>query len=46
MTTVFCVQVGDEFILGERSGKVRTLTNDRGECLRECGPSTPVQVRV
>ena len=36
--------MGDDFIAGESFGKVRTLTNDKGESVREAGPSTPIQI--
>jgi len=38
------LRLGDDFIAGEAFGKVRTLTNDRGEAVSEAGPGTPVQV--
>jgi translation initiation factor IF-2 len=36
---------GDHFVAGNYSGKVRTLTNERGEQVTEAGPSTPVEVQ-
>lgn len=38
------LRVGDFFIAGAASGKVRTLVNDKGERVQEAGPSTPIQV--
>ncbi|MBC7163755.1 MAG: translation initiation factor IF-2 [Roseovarius sp.] len=35
---------GDIFVVGEQYGKVRALVNDRGERIKEAGPSTPVEV--
>ncbi len=35
---------GDVFVVGEQWGKVRALVNDRGERVREAGPSVPVEV--
>src|SRR5256712_3377046 len=35
---------GDPFICGEYAGKVKSLMNDRGEPIKEAGPSTPVKV--
>ncbi|MEZ5750504.1 MAG: translation initiation factor IF-2 [Paracoccaceae bacterium] len=35
---------GDIFVVGEQSGKVRALINDRGERVDEAGPSVPVEV--
>jgi translation initiation factor IF-2 len=37
-------KVGDIFVSGSVWGRVRALVNDRGENLREVGPSTPVEV--
>ncbi len=35
---------GDVFVVGEQWGKVRALVNDKGERVREAGPSVPVEV--
>ncbi len=35
---------GDIFVVGAQSGKVRALINDKGEQVKEAGPSTPVEV--
>jgi len=35
---------GDVFVAGEQFGKVRALINDRGERVKEAGPSVPVEV--
>lgn len=35
---------GDAFVAGHVSGRVRALTNDRGETVKEAGPSSPVQI--
>ena len=35
---------GDIFVVGEQHGKVRALINDRGERVKEAGPSVPVEV--
>ncbi len=35
---------GDIFVVGEQYGKVRALVNDRGERVKEAGPSVPVEV--
>ena len=35
---------GDIIIAGTALGRVRTMTNDRGEKLEEAGPSTPVEI--
>ena len=38
------LRVGDVFVTGSESGRVRALINDRGEGIQEAGPSTPVEV--
>ena len=38
------VKVGDIFVTGSESGRVRALINDRGEQVQEAGPSEPVEV--
>ncbi|MBU2959381.1 translation initiation factor IF-2 [Citreicella sp. C3M06] len=35
---------GDIFVVGEQYGKVRALQNDKGERVKEAGPSVPVEV--
>ncbi len=35
---------GDSFVAGHVSGRVRAMTNDRGEILKTAGPSTPVEI--
>ena len=35
---------GDIFVVGEQFGKVRALINDRGDRVKEAGPSVPVEV--
>ena len=35
---------GDTFVVGEQSGKVRALINDKGQQIKEAGPSMPVEV--
>jgi len=37
-------KVGDIFVSGSVWGRVRALVNERGENLREAGPSTPVEI--
>ncbi len=39
------LKVGDYFVAGMYSGKVRSLTNDRGTKVKEAGPSIPVEVQ-
>ena len=36
---------GDNFVAGMYSGKVRMLTNERGERVEEAGPAIPVEVQ-
>jgi translation initiation factor IF-2 len=38
------LKVGDPFICGDYAGKVKSLMNDRGEPMKEAGPSMPVKV--
>ena len=38
------LHVGDYFICGAVFGKVRAMFDDRGQQIREAGPSTPVEV--
>lgn len=38
------LRVGDSIIAGTAFGKVRAMTNDRGEKVKKAGPSTPVEV--
>jgi translation initiation factor IF-2 len=35
---------GDIFVVGEQWGKVRALVNDKGERVKQAGPSVPVEV--
>ena len=38
------LRIGDTFVVGSVSGRVRGLTSDKGMRLKEAGPSTPVEV--
>jgi len=38
------LKVGDIFVAGAEWGRVRALVNDRGENVKEAGPSAPVEV--
>ena len=38
------LHVGDNIIAGMASGRVRALINDRGEKVKEAGPSMPVEI--
>ncbi|MEI5984211.1 MULTISPECIES: translation initiation factor IF-2 [Sphingobacterium] len=38
------LRVGDPILAGSYSGKVKALTNERGERVKEAGPSIPVQI--
>ena len=38
------LKVGDPFICGDYSGKVKSLIDDQGNQVKEAGPSTPVKV--
>ncbi len=38
------LRVGDNIIAGMASGRVRALLNDKGESVKEAGPSMPVEI--
>jgi len=38
------LRVGDAFVAGSQSGKVRAMNNERGGRVPEAGPSTPVEI--
>ncbi len=38
------LKIHEPFIVGQISGKVRAMFNDRGETITEAGPATPVEV--
>lgn len=38
------LKVGDPFVAGPCFGRVRAMENDRGQRIKEAGPSTPVQL--
>ncbi|HEY9721851.1 MAG TPA: translation initiation factor IF-2 [Oscillatoriaceae cyanobacterium] len=38
------LRVGDSFVVGAISGRVRALINDRGKRVKEAGPAHPVEV--
>jgi translation initiation factor IF-2 len=38
------LRVGDPFIVGQFSGKVRAMLSDRGEAVTEAQPATPVEI--
>ena len=38
------LNVGDTIVLGDIVGRVRNMTNDRGESVKKAGPSTPVEI--
>jgi translation initiation factor IF-2 len=38
------LKIGDPFICGDYSGKVKSLLDDRGQPIKQAGPSTPVKV--
>ncbi len=38
------LRVGDAFVAGSASGKVRALIDDTGKKINEAGPSTPVEI--
>lgn len=38
------LKVGDVFVVGAESGKVRALVDDKGRQMKEAGPSMPVEI--
>ncbi len=38
------LNVGDTIVLGDTIGRVRVMTNDKGEKVKKAGPSTPVEI--
>ncbi len=38
------LKVGDEIVVGQVFGKIRSLKNDRGETIKQAPPSLPVQI--
>ncbi len=38
------LKLGDNFVVGAESGKVRAIVNDQGKQIKEAGPSMPVEV--
>ena len=39
------LHLGEPIVIGQHSGKVRTLINDKGEQVEEAGPATPVEIQ-
>ena len=38
------VKIGQIFVAGQQWGKVRAITNDRGDNMKDAGPSMPVEI--
>ncbi len=38
------IKIGDPFVCGDYSGRVRALKDDRGNRIKSAGPSTPVEI--
>ncbi|NQV15230.1 translation initiation factor IF-2 [bacterium] len=38
------LKIGDAFVCGDQSGRVRALKNDKGKRIKVAGPSTPVEI--
>jgi translation initiation factor IF-2 len=38
------LKVGDPFVCGPSSGRVRAMIDDKGQTVKEAGPSTPVEI--
>ena len=39
------LRLGEPIVIGQHSGKVRTLINDKGEYVKEAGPATPIEIQ-
>ncbi|HKJ14377.1 MAG: translation initiation factor IF-2 [Desulfobulbaceae bacterium] len=39
------LHLGEPIVIGQHSGKVRTLINDKGEQIEKAGPATPVEIQ-
>ena len=39
------LSVGDSFVVGQYSGKVRAMLDDKGRTIKEAGPTIPVEVQ-
>jgi translation initiation factor IF-2 len=38
------LNVGDAFVVGHTSGKIRAMADDKGKRIKKAGPSTPVEI--
>jgi translation initiation factor IF-2 len=38
------LNIGDAFVVGHTSGKIRAMVDDKGKRLKKAGPSTPVEI--
>ncbi len=38
------IKIADPVVIGNVSGKIRTLTNDKGKRIKSAGPSSPVEI--
>ncbi len=39
------LRLGEPIVIGQHSGKVRSLINDKGEHIKEAGPAIPVEIQ-
>ncbi len=39
------LRLGEPIVIGQHSGKVRTLINDKGEYVKEAGPAIPIEIQ-
>lgn len=39
-----CLDIGDTILVGSVIGRIRAMTNDKGQSVKKAGPSTPVEV--
>lgn len=40
-----CLHLGDYFVVGQFSGKVRAMLDDKGRMIKDAGPAMPVEVQ-
>lgn len=38
------IRIGEAFVAGTVTGRIRRMTNDKGELVKEAGPGTPIEI--
>lgn len=38
------IKIGESFVAGTVTGRIRRMTNDKGEVVKEAGPGTPIEI--